>query len=103
MSAISTIAAVVGAVAAVGSAVTAQEAAADQKKANKKAEQRAKEQAETAEREFNRQNQKTPDLASILSSNKASTTGGAGSTMLTGAQGVGADQLTLGKSSLLGQ
>ncbi len=93
----------VTAAAAVYSAKTGADAAAEQKKANKKAQAQAEADATAAEREINRQNQKTPDLASILTSNKASTTGGAGSTMLTGAQGVGADQLTLGKSSLLGQ
>ena len=93
----------VTAAAAVYSAKTAADAAGEQKKANKKTQAQAEASATAAEREMNRQNQKTPDLAAIAAANKAATTGGAGSTMLTGAQGVGANQLTLGKSSLLGQ
>lgn len=91
------------AAAAVYSAKTSADAASEQKKANKKAQAQAESDANKAEREMNRQNQKTPDLAAILGANKASTTGGAGSTMLTGAQGVAANDLSLGKSSLLGQ
>ena len=64
------------------------------------AEAQAQKQQQQAEREFNRANAKTPDPAGIRASNKRAE--GAGSTMLTGPQGVSQDALTLGKSTLLG-
>ena len=47
-------------------------------------------------------NQKTPDISSILSQPANSSKGGVGSTMLTGAGGVGNGSLSLGKNTLLG-
>ena len=64
------------------------------------AEAIAEKQKNQAEREFNRANAKTPDLAGIMASNKRAE--GAGSTMLTGPQGVSQDALSLGKNTLLG-
>ena len=75
-----------------------------QKKAQRSAEAIAEKQKNQAEREFNRANAKTPDLAGIMASNKrAEGAEGAGSTMLTGLQGVDTGSLSLGKSTLLGQ
>ena len=45
---------------------------------------------------------KTPDTAAILSKAQQAATGGAGSTMLTGPQGIDPNVLQLGKTSLLG-
>lgn len=89
--------AVVGAAA---SAYSAKKQSDAQKKAQRSAEAQAQKQQEQAEREFNRANAKSPDLAGIMASNKRAE--GAGSTMLTGPQGVDSSSLTLGKSTLLG-
>ena len=89
------------------SAYSAKKQSDAQKKAQRSAEaiaEKQKNQAERefnrAEREFNRANAKTPDLAGIMASNKRAE--GAGSTMLTGPQGVSQDALSLGKNTLLG-
>ena len=50
----------------------------------------------------NAANQKTPDLAAILSSAANASKNGTSSTLLTGAGGVGSSSLNLGKSTLLG-
>ena len=71
-----------------------------QSDAQRSAEAQAQKQQQQAEREFNRANAKTPDLAGIMASNKRAE--GAGSTMLTGPQGVSQDALSLGKNTLLG-
>jgi len=82
------------------SAYSAKKQSDAQKKAQRSAEAIAEKQKNQAEREFNRANAKTPDLAGIMASNKR--TEGAGSTMLTGPQGVSQDALSLGKNTLLG-
>ena len=93
--------------AAAASVYSAKKQSDAQKKAQRSAEaiaEKQKNQAERefnrAEREFNRANAKTPDLAAIMASNKRAE--GAGSTMLTGPQGVSQDALSLGKNTLLG-
>lgn len=87
--------------AAAASVYSAKKQSDAQKKAQRSAEAIAEKQKNQAEREFNRANAKTPDLAGIMGSNKRAE--GAGSTMLTGPQGVSQDALSLGKSTLLGQ
>ena len=97
--------------AAAASVYSAKKQSDAQKKAQRSAEaiaEKQKNQAEAiaekqknqAEREFNRANAKTPDLAGIMASNKRAE--GAGSTMLTGPQGVSLDALSLYKNTLLG-
>ena len=86
--------------AAAASVYSAKKQSDAQKKAQRSAEAIAEKQKNQAEREFNRANAKTPDLAGILASNKRAE--GAGSTMLTGPQGVSQDALSLGKITLLG-
>lgn len=87
--------------AAAASVYSAKKQSDAQKKAQRSAEAIAEKQKNQAEREFNRANAKTPDLAGIMASNKRAE--GAGSTMLTGPQGVDTGSLSLGKSTLLGQ
>ena len=82
------------------SAYSAKKQSDAQKKAQRSAEAIAEKQKNQAEREFNRANAKTPDLAGIMVSNKCAE--GAGSTMLIGPQGVSQDALSLGKNTLLG-
>ena len=86
--------------AAAASVYSAKKQSDAQKKAQRSAEAIAEKQKNQAEREFNRANAKTPDLAAIMASNKRAE--GAGSTMLTGPQGVSQDALSLGKNTLLG-
>lgn len=78
-------------------------------KANKRAKkadvQARKDAADTKaanERSINQANQKTPNLAALFGANKMAGGGGVGSTMLTGAQGVNSNSLSLGRSTLLG-
>ncbi len=63
----------------------------------------AKKTAADSERATNAASARAPDVASLLSGAEAAAKGGAGSTMLTGPQGVSPDKLTLGRSTLLGQ
>lgn len=86
--------------AAAASVYAAKKQSDAQKKAQRSAEAIAEKQKNQAEREFNRANAKAPDLAGIMASNKRAE--GAGSTMLTGPQGVSQDALSLGKNTLLG-
>lgn len=73
-----------------------------QQRSQDEAARLAREQALKAERDFNRVNQKKPDLAAMLAGNASSASGGAGSTMLTGPSGVDTSSLRLGRASLLG-
>ncbi|MDD4913297.1 MAG: hypothetical protein PHP57_13470 [Sideroxydans sp.] len=58
----------------------------------------AKAAASTADQQFNRANQKKPDIASLLYNNQQ----GSAPTSLTGSAGVGNSSLSLGKTTLLG-
>jgi hypothetical protein len=51
---------------------------------------------------MNRANQQQPNIAGIMESASAASSGGAAGTMLTGPTGVDPNALALGKSSLLG-
>lgn len=86
---------------AIAGAYAAHKQSSAQKKAQRQAERAAEAQKNAAEREFKSANARTADLASIMANNKRAE--GAGSTMLTGPQGVSQDALSLGKSTLLGQ
>ena len=92
-------AAIIGA--AIAGAGASAYSAKKQSDAQRSAEAQAQKQQQQAEREFNRANAKTPDLAGIVASNKRAE--GAADTMLAGPQGVDSGSLALGKSTLLGQ
>lgn len=62
----------------------------------------AQKQAEQSDQAINRANQKTPDVASIMSGASRDAKGGGGGTMLTGPVGVDPNTSSLGKTSLLG-
>lgn len=70
--------------------------------AMRQAKQQADAQAKEADRAFNRQNQKSPDIAAMLSANRLAAKSGGSSTLLTGPTGVDPNQLMLGKNTLLG-
>lgn len=74
-----------------------------QEKAMKEARQAAKRQASLADQAMNRANQKTPNIAAILASNKRSAASGNSSTLLTGPSGVSPGTVPLGRNTLLGQ
>jgi hypothetical protein len=74
-----------------------------QREAQNQARAAADAQASAAQQEFNRANQKRPDVSSILSAAEQASRGGESSTMLTGPQGIAQNMLSLGKNTLLGQ
>ena len=90
-------AAIIGAGASIYS--SNQQAKATKKAADMQA-QESERQRKEQEQQFNRQNQNQVDVAGMLAGNTGAEMG---TTLLTGAQGVSKDQLTLGKgSNLLG-
>ena len=62
----------------------------------------AQKQAEQSDQAINRANQKTPDVAAIMSGASRDAKGGGGGTMLTGPSGVDPSTLSLSKTTLLG-
>lgn len=73
-----------------------------QKKAQTEAKTAAEVQAKSSEQAINAANKKSPDISSIMSEATQDAKGGAAGTMLTGPQGIDPNQLSLGKSTLLG-
>lgn len=69
------------------------------RKAQNKAANQARSEADQA---FNRANPKKPNVAEMLYGNQAAGSAGAGSTMVTGPQGIDPSTLSLGKTTLLG-
>lgn len=74
-----------------------------QNKATDAAKANALKQADAQDQATNRANAKAPDVGAMLAANEQAAKGGAGSTMLTGAQGIDPSTLSLGKNTLLGQ
>jgi hypothetical protein len=79
-----------------------EETAAANKKSRSEAKDAALKQESLNDQANNRANQKHPNANAILAAAQAAAKSGIGGTMLTGPQGIGTDQLTLGKSTLLG-
>ena len=77
-------------------------AAEAQEKAQRMSMAEAQKTARAADEATNRANQKRPNANAILAAAQQAAKGGVGSTMLTGPQGVNTDELSLGKSTLLG-
>lgn len=96
------IAAVAAAVGTGYSIYSGERAAKKQSQAQAQAEKQAKEQALQAERDFNKSNSKKANTVGLLQAAQQDG-GGVSSTMLTGAAGIGNDQLKLGKQNLLGK
>jgi type II secretory pathway pseudopilin PulG len=100
--------AISGTIAAVGAAATATSIYTGNKqaKAQKRAQRQAARQAEDArrqaDREFNRANQKSPNVAALFKKNKASGGLGTSGTFLTGAGGAPTTGGMLGRTTLLG-
>lgn len=98
--------AAIGATAAVASTYvaydSAKKAAENQNAQLEIARDSAKKQAEQSDQAINRANQKTPDVASIMSGAARDAKSGGGGTMLTGPNGVDPSALQLSKTSLLG-
>lgn len=93
-------------IAAIGVGVSysnGQQQASAARSAQAQAKANADQQAALAEQDMNRANQKKPNTTSILSAAMQSGKSGVSGTMLTGSQGVSTDQLSLGRSTLLGQ
>lgn len=108
MSAALTIAAVTAIAATTGYSIyageqqakTQKEALAQQKSAQAEAKAAAEAQAKSSEEAVNAATQKQPDVSGIM--DRAAEGGSPMSTMLTGPLGVSADELKLGKKTLLG-
>ena len=66
------------------------------------AKESAQTQATQSDQAINRANQKTPDVAAIMSGASRDAKGGGGGTMLTGPTGVDINTTSLSKTSLLG-
>jgi hypothetical protein len=92
--------------AVIGSTASSMYTGAKQARLQKRAGQQAARQAETQQRqmdrEFNRANQKTPNIAAMMTRNRAAGGGGIGGTFLTGQGGAGVSGGMLGRTSLLG-
>ena len=73
-----------------------------QQKAQEQAVNAAQGQRKQSEMAMNKANQQQPNIAGIMESASAASSGGAAGTMLTGPTGVDPNALALGKSSLLG-
>lgn len=80
-----------------GKALRMQSAAADQAKRG------AENAARMAQRETNRANQKTPNIAALMKRNLDASSAGVGGTFLTGAGGAPVASGMLGRSTLLGR
>lgn len=78
------------------------EALKQQRQAQAEAKDAATQQQATSEQNINRSRQKAPDVAGIQQAAEQGAQGGAAGTMLTGPQGVKKEDLSLGKSTLLG-
>lgn len=92
--------------AAIGAGVSLYQGQQQKRAANDAAAQaqaNAAKQEKAAEEATNRANQKKADPTSLLSAAQSANQLGAGSTMLTGTQGVNNNSLNLGKNTLLGQ
>lgn len=84
------------------SVYSGQKSARMQKNAARTAAQQAEQQQRMAQREFNRANQKTPNVAAMMVRNRAAGGGGPGGTFLTGAGGAPVSGGMLGRTSVLG-
>lgn len=96
------ISAVVGAVAAGTSVYSASKQRKAQKRAQRQAAQQAEDARRQADREFNRANQKSPNVAALFKKNKASGGMGSSGTFLTGSGGAPVGAGMLGRTTLLG-
>jgi type II secretory pathway pseudopilin PulG len=79
-----------------------QQSARAQRRAANQATMQAEMQQSQAEREFNRANQKRPNIAALAARNRAMSGGGVGGTFLTGTMGAPTSSGMLGRTSLLG-
>jgi type II secretory pathway pseudopilin PulG len=79
-----------------------QKAQKAQRRAANQATMQAEMQQRQAEREFNRANQKRPNIAALAARNRAMSGGGVGGTFLTGTMGAPTSGGMLGRTSLLG-
>ncbi len=83
-------------------AYSGNQAARRQKTAARAAATQAEAAQRQSEREFNRANQKRPNVAAMMTANRAAGSGGVSGTFLTGTGGAPATGGMLGRTSLLG-
>lgn len=85
-----------------GSIFHGAKAAKAQKKAQKANEASAAAEAQRSEQQFNKSNQKTPDIAQMFARAQDAARTGQGATFLTGPGGVAPGSLMLGRATPLG-
>ena len=73
-----------------------------QENAQKQAQENATRQQQTQQQAMNKANAQSPDVGAIMSAATQAAKGGPAGTMLTGPGGVNPQDLSLGKSTLLG-
>lgn len=83
-------------------AYSANKAASAQKKAQRQAARDAEDARKRADREFNRANQKSPNVAALAKRNRAASTSGTSGTFLTGNASTSSSGGMLGRTTLLG-
>lgn len=93
----------VAAVATVANVVQSQKQAKAQKAAGEQAAAASRAQAAQADRDFNRQNMKRPDVGAMLAGNTLAAQAGNAGTMLTGPGGIDPNMLQLQRNTLLGE
>lgn len=93
---------IAGGLAAGGTAYAASKSASAQKKASKQAAKAAEASRVQADREFNRANQKAPNIAAIMKRNRSQGASGVSGTYLTGSGGAPVSGGMLGRTTLLG-
>jgi type II secretory pathway pseudopilin PulG len=96
------ISATVAAVAGATSVYSANKQAKAQKSAQRQAAKQAEDARRQADREFNRANQKSPNVAALFKKNKAAGGRGPSGTFLTGAGGAPTTPGMIGRTTLLG-
>ena len=85
-----------------GSIYVGQKQASAQKKAGRQAAVQAEASRRQQDREFNRLNQKSPNIAATMNRNRAAGSGGVSGTFLTGQGGAPVGGGMLGRTTLLG-
>ena len=75
----------------------------EQRQAQDRAARSAEAQANRSQEAMNAANRKAPDVSNIMQNAARMAGGGVGSTLLTGPGGVDPSELSLGRSTLLGQ
>jgi Flp pilus assembly protein TadB len=92
-----------GALGAGAAVYSSSKSASASKAANASNERIAADNAQRSEQQYNKANQKVPDIAAMVAANRDAMKSGMGATFLTGAGGIAPGAQTLGGNTLLGR